>query len=311
MSKPVLEERTINIDEFQEIAITEHPNEGSLLYLTNQGSLKKDILFTDKLPVYSKTDGKQLGNSVIIVNEGVARGRPCYFVSVNVEAQSSPQLSSSLTLTAYVTEQLQTVAQSLYEVNTTPEGVTERIVEAIADEHGRLYISESVTDKEDVSVYIPAKATRGLILEGAEVVLFRLLAGHPQPQWFWFLFCNDGQLKKKSYSVTPGCSRQTELQEATNVTKIVTTIDLIKTSGAEGGGSMFLSSVDVRPDFALSISDLVRQARAEDGFDDNLESTRSEACFLTHGQCIFLSKSSSEWLAELPYKQDDRKFSKF
>ncbi|KAI8850552.1 hypothetical protein BC829DRAFT_389010 [Chytridium lagenaria] len=95
----------------------------------------------------------------------------------------------------------------------------------------------------------------------------------------WFLTHAQGQIRKKSYSVTPGTSRKSPIQ----------TVD-----------KPFSSSVDVSKDTALSISDLVRQARADDGFDDNIEDARCEAYFLSNGHCVYLSRSMTDWIGELP-----------
>ncbi|KAJ3209929.1 hypothetical protein HDU67_005821 [Dinochytrium kinnereticum] len=295
-----------SLDDAPESSIAEHATEGSLLFLQDLGGIRKELFFTDRVPLFSKSEEvrQQVGSSVVIVSEGIARGKSCYFVSVNTEAKLSTTSSVSSTITAYVGPDMQTISQSVYEVKTSSEGVVEHILEAVSDVNGRLVISESTTDKPDTCLSIPAKATRGLIMEGAEYVLFRIFSGHRLSQWFWYLSFTQGQVRKKSYAITPGCSRQSSIQTVENVIKINTSVDQFKTAarnlGAEDSDLRFNSSFDVSRDAAVSISDLVRQARAEDGFDDNLEDARCETYHLPNGHCIYTSRSNCEWYAELP-----------
>ncbi|KAJ3108268.1 hypothetical protein HDU97_001802 [Phlyctochytrium planicorne] len=290
-----------SLDDAPEIPVTEYATEGSLQFLLEQGAsgVKKDIFFTDRIPVLLKGENdvnKQCGSSVVIISEGIARGQECYFVSINTEAKFSPTSEFSSTITAYVGANLETISQSVYEVTTTSEETVEHIMEAILDESGRMVISESITGKLDNCVSISAKAAKGLILEGAENVMFRILAGNKIPQWYWFLSISNGHVWKKSYSVMPGCTHQCKstMQVAENVTRINTSVDLIKERFRA------TSRMDISNQEALSVVDLVREARAEDGFDDNFEEAKCEFFYQATGQCIYSSKSSCEWYIELP-----------
>ncbi|KAI8850551.1 hypothetical protein BC829DRAFT_151439 [Chytridium lagenaria] len=125
-----------SLEDAPEVTLSEQATEGSIQFLKELGStVRKELFFTDKVPLFSKEDGErtQVGHSVIIVSEGIARGKSCYFVSINTEAKLSSTTSVSSTITAYVSTQLDTISQSVYEISTNSERFEEHIMEAILD----------------------------------------------------------------------------------------------------------------------------------------------------------------------------------
>ncbi|KAJ3196734.1 hypothetical protein HK101_007966 [Irineochytrium annulatum] len=285
-----------------------HASEGAMQFLVELGEkgVCPEFLFTDRLPLYEKLTARPVGQTVVIIREGVEKGKPCYFVSVNTEAKMSSTTSYSNTLTAYVTASLETISQSVFEVAVTSECTTERVMEVTTLADGHINVSESVTDKDDTSFTFAPAQVRGLILDGAQRVLFRALARAKTFQLLWLLTYTDGLLHKRTYNIQPNVSRQSALQEKTNLTKVSTAIDRSASSvpqTADGrGGRLGLRASTME---AVSVTDLVRRAREDDGFNDNLEDIKYEAYFFSSGQCAYMISSHDQWEAEVTIKHEE------
>jgi hypothetical protein len=118
------------------------------------------------MPIFDQVSRQQLGQMKISVSEGTFRGNSCYFISMSKEVKWSENNFFASTLTAYVGPMLETWTESLYDVNVSSEIEEEHIVEAILEENGRLVVTESWTEKDDVHVEFPSKSLFGLIMKG-------------------------------------------------------------------------------------------------------------------------------------------------
>ncbi|KAJ3025380.1 UNVERIFIED_CONTAM: hypothetical protein HDU68_007207 [Siphonaria sp. JEL0065] len=116
------------------------------------------------------------------IDVGVTKHKqhPCYFVSV-IREINIEEGNHMWTVSSYVTPDLETLTESVYDVFTESEtgNITEKITEAVKEEgnRGMIIITETTGTDDPAETIIPlTKDDDQLILNGAEFILNRILS---------------------------------------------------------------------------------------------------------------------------------------
>jgi predicted ribonuclease YlaK len=137
-------------------------------------------------------------------------------------------------------------------------------------------------------------------LRGAEIVLFRLLASHTKSESLSFLayykynICKCNYIVEKNQKNTRTISK--DLQ--TRIKAAVERVDLdalVNHEESESG----LEGMQ-----ALSLSNLVRHGRQENGFDGFVD-PKYEVFMEPNGICAYLSTPTNDWFAEMKIQIQD------
>ncbi|ORY47679.1 hypothetical protein BCR33DRAFT_714771 [Rhizoclosmatium globosum] len=289
------------------------------------GKTLSAICFSEEQQVCDSETHQPIGH--IKIDVGVTSYKECYFVSVVREINRVGEGQFMWTVSSYVSPELETLTESVYDVLTLPDGrVDEKITEAVKeigqfDTGSYMVITETMTGVEDPfeTIVTLKKDDEQLLLSGAEFILNRILARSEAELEVTAYKYHSKALYKAYYSteqVQPEASpAQTPLSgqrpiQLETLTKISLTaekenlnfvptrrgskLEAVKKEEAQTDGL-------ITTDFDSSFTAIVNKAISHDeGLNQGLVTTLSYEAKLTHsGLCLFLQGSGG--FLELDY----------
>eukprot|EP01137_Pigoraptor_chileana_P011627 Opistho-2@62801 len=194
-----------NIEEISLEATGAHSNEAALQYLESFGRQCEDgVLFTDNMLVNTESE-RVAGESTVAVEKAVYRGEECYGIISHSQARLSEEASVGLSLTAYISFNLETLRQECHQFVKINDRLQEKR-SFVAIEDNFLVVAASEVDGSLNIAKYDRSAVKGFISEGADRVLQRLLAldGRAVQSPLEFVTLNaDNSLAKATYESLP------------------------------------------------------------------------------------------------------------
>ncbi|KAJ3299963.1 hypothetical protein HK104_005660 [Borealophlyctis nickersoniae] len=268
----------------------------ALEYLTSLDRLFPDLYFTDRLPIHTGDPAAPSGTHILAVSEGLFQSTPCYVVTSSTEAQI-PQTSETITtnLKAHIGSKLETFAQSLHHVVRAAGGgpneearEEEFVQEMFRSGDGSLIITESGSRAPLFSVRFASDVVAGIIMEGAQCVLTRLLARQSTARTLAFLTYFNHSLVKTRFSVAPGEIRNIG-GSIKNVVSIAASMERAEVPDASAEMSAAQGN-------ASSISSLADEKESGENDDEGLDWMGQ---FLADGRSVYMKPPGSTMIMEL------------
>ncbi|KAJ3411309.1 hypothetical protein HDV05_002413 [Chytridiales sp. JEL 0842] len=210
-----------------------------LTFLESLDSIDHAVCFSEELPIMGSEDLQRIGTMNISISSSEYQGEPCYYVDNILEVQLEGSNYFNSTITSYVSSSLTTLSEAIYTI-VKEDSVKEHMIELSREPDGSVALSETETGSEDVTIKFPSEAVKGLIMNGAEKVLYRILAKRQESRTLSFLKIVQNTLCRVEYVTEPDASRSSSTLKKAGLTKIQANVNLdevmnLQVETTEGG----------------------------------------------------------------------------